>query len=409
MKKCHPSKRFIVGNLSILSNPTRHANAIILDTVNHTLTRFEPHGSGKKKSLYNVADLNSKFESFVRGKGRDYGLTVYLAPQDFCARVGPQRKGDNLYYQDFDEPIEGQKDRGWCAIVALMFIHHRLANPTRNNFSVERMMSNKSEAQLAMEIRSYANAVALNVDPSVQLSTTHLSTTVKTFKMVGDLVVVEADMKMNEAYPKTLFRRARSSFNSQKDLIQMSGTAVDVELDITVLRSKMEEKGPKALIGERDMPILAHAELVMFYHVLQALHQIQLLSMRISQGFQSSALGIRKEARLMPPSDMEADMTAVVGAQAFQAYMSAQEINPPRPPSEVLRQAWTLFQGIRLRAQHYVQTLGFAIESQGLDFIVVTTTRQNIYARCRELKQSIEPSDRDARGSGDVEDVGGEE
>jgi len=153
---CNIQRRFIVGILHIITANGSHANALIIDRQDGSLSRFEPHGSATR--TYTSLDLDAHLQDFVH-RNEDKGLSVYVPPREFCARVGPQAKADNKQYRDFDERKMDYTDRGWCAAISLMFIHYRLAHPETSLKDVEEMMSSKSGGQLAFEIRSYANHV----------------------------------------------------------------------------------------------------------------------------------------------------------------------------------------------------------------------------------------------------------
>lgn len=158
IQKCDKERRFIVGVLHIKTKVGAHGNAVIIDRRNRSLARFEPHGS--ETNSYTVANLDKHLLDFVQDrKNKAYGVDVYEPPHEFCPKAGPQAKADVEKYHDFDEKREDRKDRGWCAVLCLMFIHYRLAHPEKPLKEVERMMSDKSGAQMAFETRSYANHV----------------------------------------------------------------------------------------------------------------------------------------------------------------------------------------------------------------------------------------------------------
>jgi len=158
IQKCDKERRFIVGVLHLKTKVGAHGNAIIIDRRNRSLARFEPHGS--ETNSYTAANLDKHLLDFVQDrKNTAYGVDVYEPPHEFCPKVGPQAKADIENYYDFEEKREDRKDRGWCAVLCLMFIHYRLAHPEKTLKDVERMISNKNATQIAFEIRSYANHV----------------------------------------------------------------------------------------------------------------------------------------------------------------------------------------------------------------------------------------------------------
>lgn len=151
MYKCN--QRYLVGIMWIWAE-FHHINAVIIDRLTGTITRFEPNG---RHSVIGGKHLDTLFQKFVADYPQRFDK--YVAPNDFCALEGPQSLADREEYHDFEERRKGVKDRGWCGVISLMFIHYRLAHPEKSDRDVEEMMSSKSGGQLAVEIRSYANAI----------------------------------------------------------------------------------------------------------------------------------------------------------------------------------------------------------------------------------------------------------
>ena len=278
IRTCDPQRRFIVGVLGIDTRPDAHANALVLDRDTNTLSRFEPYGSEPQDY---TADLDAQFRDFVL-KHNDHGFSVYEPPSAFCAVVGPQNKADVDQYMDFEEPRVDHFDRGWCALISLMFIHHRLAHPEKSIRDVEKMMSDKSAGQLAFEIRSYGNHVTLKTMATSGIirdrQTDFLKTTVTILP-----TSVDAKTSMSK-YPRTKFRMAPSSIGSPYVLVKMAGNLVGPHgrtLVVTSLRTKMAEVDPK-LITDMDAEMISNAELVTFYHVLDALKVVDTVNMTIN-------------------------------------------------------------------------------------------------------------------------------
>lgn len=143
----------MVGIMDILGEPSGHANAIIIDNRRKTLTRFEPHG-GVPHPI-----LDAKLGTFA-----DKLQLRYIAPYTYGPPEGIQSILDVDKFNDYaGDEVAGQMDRGWCQAISLLFIHHRLANPELEVDAVHELMLNKPASTLAMEIRSYTNAMVETV------------------------------------------------------------------------------------------------------------------------------------------------------------------------------------------------------------------------------------------------------
>jgi hypothetical protein len=346
LKGCPAARRFMVGVMHIVTYDDHHANAVIIDTDKRTLTRFDPCGCWP--THYDGRDLDDKFSAFVRDRS-EFGIVSYLPPDKFCPVFGPQSKADFKTYHDFEDEHVLRKDRGWCVPISLMFIHHRLAHPEKSDFQVEQMMSGKGAGQLAMDIRTYTNAIVRNADPSVRQDSLYLYSIISTTSTPkGD--DVQVIMNMNDNYPRTTFLRCASSLGSPECLIRMTGRASHNVLVVSELRTKMEEIEPRARIKQSDSDIIDDAELIMFFHVFETLPAIDILKIEISHGFEWEIAAISKEGQGRTPHHQSAAKKRVD------------------------------MESIRRRAHYYAQQLGFEVGFNGA-LCVVTTTRQNIVAR----------------------------
>jgi hypothetical protein len=157
-------QNFIVGLMTIMGKPAWHANAIIIDRGRGTMTRFEPNGG----DAHHV--LDRQLNKFVARK------LSHVVPNGYVAPSGPvdgiQSLLDVDKFDDYDGVrVEGRWDRGWCAAISLMFIQYRLAYAELEVGHVQEMLLAKRPSTLAMELRSYVNAMVQAVGGTCQSAT----------------------------------------------------------------------------------------------------------------------------------------------------------------------------------------------------------------------------------------------
>jgi hypothetical protein len=405
IRRCREKGRVLVGQMLIetrhdeLQADKYHANAIIIDTLKNRITRFEPHGRNSRS--YESQALDSEFQHFIKNEA--YGLETYQGPINFCALTGPQSRGDRKDYWEFEETKSGWKDRGWCVVFSLMFIHYRLAHPEESDREVELMLSHKSGGQLAMDIRSYANSVVRNVDPWITQEGKYLSTSVRTQKTPDGYVNVKAIMGMKAEYPRTRFRRHYWASGKAARLIRIIGYVSDDVLVVTELSTKMDDGDPRAKITPSDSRIIDDAELIMFAHLFQTL-AIGSIEIELANGFDWETLAIRQDVRdlaargTLDPDESHSGMSPSK-IEELQSVIESAKRQPQRQRTSILNVSpvpeWIQMESIRGRADYYERNLGFTIESNGVPTIV-TTTRQNIMSRYEDQKareSEIEPND----------------
>jgi hypothetical protein len=407
---CDLKHRFFIGTMFLhnTSMDVRHTNAIIIDTHHSTLARFEPNG-GSDIDFYDADDLDAQLQAFV-DQTRGYGFSQYRPPSRFCAMAGPQTKSDWDIYFDFDEPRADQKDRGWCRLFSLMFIHYRLAFPEKSDSDVEKMLSSRSGGQLALEIRSYSNAVALNVlsHKRTIVHGKYLDIIMDSTHLPNERRLTMTFVNMNDQYPTTRFRCSSSLDRAPEILIEMGGRVDGNSLLVKYFPTKMWEVVPRSLIGHEDTPIIKHAELLMFYHILQNVVEVDNIQIWIEKGFEWYIAELGTRAAPLP-LQMWSEMKQTVPDAKLQLFMVQQlkaQVEPEpidsMEPQEIesafvwlvehgeidLRGTWTDMKSVRQRADYYVKTLGFEIEEPtDVTCVMIVTTRRNIYTRFRQVER----------------------
>jgi hypothetical protein len=159
--------RFTVGILEVkLDTGVYHANALIFDSENKILTRFEPHGSGLEVK-YDVGMLDTQINKWMTQNIKGW---TYRAPIHFCPSRGPQTLETELYYNSKMKAIYGdnlnKEAGGFCSAWSLLFLHYRLVNPELSEKEIVDYMVSQSGEILFNRIREYVGFIVKNVDPN---------------------------------------------------------------------------------------------------------------------------------------------------------------------------------------------------------------------------------------------------
>ena len=162
-KKTNP--RFLVFPLLlIIEEDEFHANMMVIDSVQKTLTRFEPHGAGVE--IYDPRDVDREVRrvlipeiEFALGFS---GVRV-ITPSDFCPVLGFQcSELLQTRYPKQTKVVSGktvsaEKD-GYCDAWSAMWLHYRILNPNKTDKQVYDMI-NAGWDDLATKIRAYITAI----------------------------------------------------------------------------------------------------------------------------------------------------------------------------------------------------------------------------------------------------------
>lgn len=134
-----------------------HANLLLIDTVNQSAERFEPHGT----ELYLYPKLQRYADEYIRNElQRIPGYRFYyFSPMDpGCFWMGLQQK-ELLHYRDFDwKP-------GFCAYWSLYYLESRLLNPDVERWTLLDHLLKESPEELFRLIEEYA----IEVDSIIEL------------------------------------------------------------------------------------------------------------------------------------------------------------------------------------------------------------------------------------------------
>lgn len=368
-------KRFLVGLMGIKKAVNEHSNAIIVDFKDMTMARFEPHG--KNSNFYDNRQLDGLLSDVLQNLEREHGVSLaYVPPAAFCRAIGPQKKADTKMHHDFETEDENRKDRGWCAILSLMFVHYRLANPQSSRIEVERMMSNKDGGVLANEIRSYANA-NMRVQPtSARHVSAHFTTTVTQHRTAVS-TAVSASMQFNKYYPKTDFFLAAWSTRglAHTDLIAASGEVKDDRFNVTSLRIKYHDIQTPS--DPRDAEVLANAEGVFWCDLLRTLFWVRSVQMIV--GWKHVPPLVRsdliRQANTMTIEELQGDLQRTLPSSELERMNRGHSL-------EDMQRQWTIVKAIMRTAETLTRSSLFSVASYAYDKIVLQASRDTLLGRC---------------------------
>ena len=147
LKKCK-TKRFIYIYFTINweFQAVGHANMIIIDQVNKTIERYEPHGhhmaQDKNKKMLKGIDnkFNTKLLNFLGLKNY-----TYISPIDISPKLGLQLKADAYY--------------GMCLSYSMLYLQLRIMNPDIDQADIIKYLIKKPRDELYDIILRYTKYI----------------------------------------------------------------------------------------------------------------------------------------------------------------------------------------------------------------------------------------------------------
>lgn len=162
IRKCiKEGRRFIIGVMRISTERGSHANALIFDTEDKVVSRFEPHGTvGERASQYSARSLDAQLSRWLQN---EYPGWTYKRGSKLCPVPGPQVREAA---HDLKQAYEGQEGPGgFCQAWALLYIHMRIVNSSYSDEEVVRQMLRWTGRETAEKIRRYAEFIVAEIDP----------------------------------------------------------------------------------------------------------------------------------------------------------------------------------------------------------------------------------------------------
>ncbi|ADO67264.1 hypothetical protein crov231 [Cafeteria roenbergensis virus] len=151
INECRKSKtaRFIFFTLVLkLQNMSlTHANMVVIDLVQETLERFEPHGA-----TFNFGSNSKKENNIVNNIISNQVLSElglkkfnYISPQQISPFIGVQQTADAYC--------------GMCVTISMMYLHLRILNPDIKQQKLIKFLLKRSKDKLKIMILKYAKHV----------------------------------------------------------------------------------------------------------------------------------------------------------------------------------------------------------------------------------------------------------
>lgn len=153
---------FIPITLNYKTTTLKHANMLLLNAYNSTVTRFEPHGSSEKLIRENNID------EYIKYLFRMIGVEItYLSPINECPRIISNNPTWGIQRFEVKE-TEKKSDRstGLCVTFSYAFIIKTLTNPNKNLNEIQKeLMGSVSDvAKLSNEYKELQNLIYDNLN-----------------------------------------------------------------------------------------------------------------------------------------------------------------------------------------------------------------------------------------------------
>jgi len=147
--KCSLTNRYnyIYLNIEWLNMGFSHANIIVIDNINKTIERFEPHGkkNGYDKNGLWQKNLDNKFTNTKILKYLNLEDYEYISPEIFEPTIGIQAKID-IY-------------EGMCFTYCIIYLQLRIMNPDLNRKLIIKYLMTKSKKEMIDIILKYAKYI----------------------------------------------------------------------------------------------------------------------------------------------------------------------------------------------------------------------------------------------------------
>ena len=169
LARCHgkkPRARFQAFPLILVlgGGDMDHMNMIVIDTVQKTLTRFEPHGAVVE--FYSPKDVDREVRRVlvpvIESALGISGVRV-ISSWDFCPMRGLQvAEVRQTRYPKQTKVVDGKtvnaEKGGYCDAWSAMWLHYRILNPNKSDKQVYDMI-HAGWDDLATKIRAYVTAI----------------------------------------------------------------------------------------------------------------------------------------------------------------------------------------------------------------------------------------------------------
>lgn len=139
-----------------ITGTNAHANALIYDHIQKSLTRYEPQG--RHSTSYDFEHMDEELQKFVEDNHVVFP-GGYISPRTYAPEMGPQTL--ELLCDQQTDPTGNAK--GYCSAFSMMFLHTRLIFPRKTWAELAKFVVSDHPEILSIGVRSYMAAVYQHV------------------------------------------------------------------------------------------------------------------------------------------------------------------------------------------------------------------------------------------------------
>lgn len=134
---------------TIITSTVGHANCLIINILQKTIERFDPHG-GDEDAVYNQKLIDDSLKKIFSVELKDY---TYINYYESCPYIGPQALEDNSSSY-IHETMLNITPSGLCVTWTTLYIVLRILNPKKSqDFIVKKMMEGNPHHILSILLR----------------------------------------------------------------------------------------------------------------------------------------------------------------------------------------------------------------------------------------------------------------
>lgn len=135
---------------TIITSTESHANCLIINILQKTIERFDPHGGAEDEAVYNQKLIDDSLKKIFSVELKDY---TYINYYESCPYIGPQALEDNSSSY-IHEAMLNITPSGLCVTWTTLYIVLRILNPKKSqDFIVKKMMDGNSYHILSILLR----------------------------------------------------------------------------------------------------------------------------------------------------------------------------------------------------------------------------------------------------------------
>lgn len=145
--------KVVIQTAMFLKKNVGHANAIMIDNRDKTVSVFEPNGSDYMKYMESSTTVGEFIVKYLSKK--NYGTYTLKSAGISCPRLGPQ-----ALEAAAGRERDPRSNFGFCAVWALMYTHYHLMNPGSTHEQIqEAMLGTFTGAELEKRVMRYVDRI----------------------------------------------------------------------------------------------------------------------------------------------------------------------------------------------------------------------------------------------------------